>query len=402
MVRSDVPRQSRFDSIRQPGATILLVGCGAIGSVIAKHLCASDMIDTVVLADVDGDLAKRVATATRSRKARAMRLDASDEEALAEGMRGCTVVINAALPRFNPTIRKVALTSGVHYIDLAAESTDPYAESDAWRAAGLTGLVGMGEDPGLSNLMARLAADGMEQVESIKVRDGDTASSPEYPFVALFSPETFVEETLNASRIWRDGKYEVVEPFGEREVFEFPEPVGPQTVYSVDHEEVDSLPRFIGKGVRYVDFKLAIDDATVRSLKLFRDLRLLERGPPNGPSPRQALFSVIPKPGELAGHVDGYAALVVEVSGYADGERRVHTLYTVLGHREAAQAYGTTGTAYLTGTPAAVGAILLASGRVKERGLLAPESLDPRPFFPMLRERGIIVKERITTEREVV
>ena len=369
--------------------------------MIAKHLCASDAIDTVVAADIDGDLAKRVSSEMRSPKARGLRLDAGDPEALRAAMKGCGLVVNAAIPRFNAVIKEAAIASGLHYLDMASESADPFGDSDAWEAQGLTALLGMGEDPGMGNVFARYAADGMDRVDSIKVRDGDTASSNEHPFIALFSPETFVEETLTPSKIWRDGKYEPVPPFGAREVFEFPPPVGPLTVFSVDHEEVDTLPRFIGKGVRYVDFKLALDDATVHTLKLFRDLRLLEKGPPGGPSPRKALFSAIPKPADLVGRIEGYAALLVEVVGEKDGQRKAHTVYTIVSHREASEKYGTTGTGHLTGTPAAVGAILLATGRVRTRGAISPESLDPKPFFPMLRDRGILVHERVTWEREI-
>src|SRR2546428_307107 len=164
-------------------------------------------------------------------------------------------------------------------------------------------LCAMGEDPGLSNVFARYAADGMERVDSIKVRDGDTASSPDYPFIALFSPETFVEETLAPSRIWRDGKYDSVPPFGELEAYEFPAPIGSLPVYSVD--------------------------------------------------------------------------------------------------REAAQLFGATATAYLTGTGAAAGALLLASGSIREKGKLSPENLDPKPFFPLLRRFGIDVKERVRSERSL-
>src|SRR2546422_10327315 len=104
---------------------------------------------------------------------------------------------------------------------------------------------------------------------------------------------------------------------------------------SVDHEEVDTLPRFIGKGVAYVDFKLALDPPTVQTLKLFRDLRLLEPRPPGGPNPRRALFSALPKPADLPGRVAGYAPILLEVAGPRAGHSVVHTLYAILGHREA-------------------------------------------------------------------
>jgi len=370
-----------------------------VGTVVARHLCASDAITDVIVADVDGDLAKRVVAGLRSPKAHATQLDAGEGEALRRAMQDCGVVINTALPRFNPAIQSAARELGLHYLDAASDVANPFIDSDLWKEKGLTAICGMGEDPGIGNVFVRYAADGMARVESIKVRDGDTASSPEHAFIALFSPETFVEETLAPSRIWREGKYETVPPFGAAETFEFPPPVGPLPVYSVDHEEVDTLPRFIGKGVRHVDFKLALDATTVQTLKLFRDLHLLERGPPGGPSPRKALFAALPKPADLAGRVDGHAAILVEVTGEAGGERIVHTVYTMLGHREAFDRFGATATAYLTGTGMAAGAILVADGTVRTRGKLSPEQLDPKPFFALLRGFGLTVTERIHRER---
>ncbi len=361
--------------------------------MIAKHLCASNDTETVVLADIDGDLAKRVATQTASRKARALRMDAADRAALRRAMGRCGLVVNAVVPRFNEAIREAALEASANYIDLAEESVDPFAASARWKDAGLTGILGMGEDPGLSNILARRAADGMDRVDSVKVRDGDTASSPEFPFIALFSPETFVEETLHPSRIWRDGRYEQVPPFGEREDYDFPAPVGPQTVYSVDHEEVDSLPRFLGKGVQYVDFKLALDEATVNALREYHTLRVAGSSA-MAAAAQKAFFARIPKPADLAGRIDGYAALVVEVSGWKDRARKTRILYTLMGHQQAAKRYGSTGTAYLTGTPAAVAAILLMRGVIQDRGLLPPECLDPEPFFPLLEALGIRVAEK--------
>jgi len=393
--------ESRFDSISSDRPQVLVIGCGAVGSVVAHHLAADEAIGDVLLADVDGELAKRTAARLRSPKARAMEIDASDEDALRRAMRGCGLVINTALPRFNRRIQSAALGEHANYLDPANDSADPFVDSETWKAAGLTALCAMGEDPGLSNVFARYAADGMDRVESIKVRDGDTASSPDYPFIALFSPETFVEETLAPSRIWRDGKYGSVPPFGEFETYEFPAPIGPLPVYSVDHEEVDTLPRFIGKGVRYVDFKLALDPATVQTLKLFRDLHLLEPGAAGGPSPRRALFAALPKPADLAGRVDGYAAILVEVAGERDGQHVVHAVYSILGHREASEKFGATATAYLTGTGVAVGAILLANGAIRERGKISPETLDPMPFFPLLRKFGIDVREQVRWERSV-
>ncbi len=369
--------------------------------MIARHLAAHAAIDEVVLADVDLRWAERLRADIDHPKLTPIALDASNPSAVQTAAQDSSVVINSSVPRFNPIIQRAALHVGSHYLDLANDSSDPFVGDPPWKAAGKTAIVGLGEDPGLSNLMVRYATDSMDRVDSIKVRDGDTGTSPDYPFICLFSPETFVEETLHTSRIWEGGRYSDVPPFGRKEIYEFPAPVGPQPVYSVDHEEVDTLPRTIGKGVQYVDFKLALDDNAVRTLTLLRDLKLLERGPPGGPNPRQAVFATIPKPAELTGKIEGSAALVVEVRGQENGEAKEHTLFTVLDHREASAKYHATGTAYLTGSPAAVGAILLATGQIRTPGLFSPESLDPKPFLALLQERGIVVRERITRERAI-
>jgi saccharopine dehydrogenase (NAD+, L-lysine-forming) len=351
-------------------------------------------VDELSVADLDLALARRAAGADPDGRARAERLDVTDFEALRAAARGRDAVVNATLPRFNGAVQRAAREAGAHYLDLAHAEGDPFADDALWRDAGRTALLGMGEDPGLSNVFARSAADGLDRVDAIRIRDGDTASSPDFPFVCLFSPETFVEETLHPSRVWEDGAYRVLPPFGGFETYAFPPPLGPLPVYSVDHEEVDTLPRFLGVPVRYVDFKLALDDGTVRVLRRAEEERVLDRGPGADPEARRAFFEAIPKPSDLAGRVDGFAALVVEVDGESNGRRVRRTVSTLLGHREAAARFGATATAYLTGTAGAIGTLRLLSGEVRETGVLPPERLDPAPFFPALEARGIAVDVR--------
>jgi saccharopine dehydrogenase-like NADP-dependent oxidoreductase len=378
--------RKRFESIHT--ASVLLVGCGTVGTVIAKHLCASDTVEELVLADIDTAATDRAVEGSHSKTARALSFDASRAGDLRRAMRGCDVVVNASLPRFNRGIKEAALASGIHYMDLTTESSDPFVDSETWNAQGLTALVTMGGDPGLSDVFARRSANGMDHVDSIRIRDGDTG----------FSPESFVEETTTPSRIWRDGVYETVPPFGEPEVFEFPPPLGPLAVYSVDHEEVDSLPRFIGKGALYVDFELALDGGTVRKLMEFQELRGQARTPEDIARLRRQFFAAIPKPADLTGRVTGDSGIFVEVRGMLEGRRRVHTFYTVMNHPYASANYGATATAYLTGTGAAVGALFLVRGQVRESGVLPPESLDPSLVFPMIRERGVEVVEHVELE----
>jgi len=355
----------------------------------------------LTLADVDERFSRTLAARlTASTKVETRGLDASNASMLEAAFEGKELVIQASLPRFNAGIQAACLAAGANYMDLATDSTDPYVNDSEWRSHGLTAVLGMGEDPGLSNVMARQSADGLDYVESIRVRDGDTGANPAYPFLPVFSPETFIEETLHGSRVWEHGQYRDVPPFGDGEVYDFPPPIGPQKVYSVDHEEVDSLPRYIGKGVQYVDFKLSLDDTAVRTLLTLRDLRLLERGTPEAPGPLGMVLSAFPKPSDLAGKLDGDSMLIVETKGEKDGRPVAERFSTTLSYRRANELYHTTAVAYLTGTPAAVAALQMVEGTIHATGMLAPERLNPEPFFPMLRERGIVVRLQRTVEGE--
>ena len=388
-----------FGDAPRPGI-VALVGCGGVGGVIARHLAPEVAVKELRLADADPRAVDALAKSCPSPKMRSATIDVRDPARLLAFLEGATLVINAAAPSLNDAILAAACEAGADYIDLAANSTDPYAHSHEVETRGTTAVVGMGEDPGLSNVLARYATDRFVRVRSIRIRDGDTATAPGLPFVPLFSPETFIEETLHPSRIWREGHYDIVPPFGEPEAYTFPAPVGPQTVYSVDHEEVDSIPRFVGKPVSYVDFKLALDDSTVRILQTFRDLKLFGDGASvERTSARKALLAALPKPAELAGRIDGWAALVVEVEG--DGEEGPETrrIYSLLGHREAGERFGATATSFLTGTPASAAALLILEGRIHAPGLHPPEVLAPEPFFPVLRRLGLDIREQRITSR---
>lgn len=383
----------------------LLLGIGAVGAVVAKHLATAREIEQLALADVNTHLAQRLAASLDREKVSVQQLDASDPVAVKKALKGYDLVINAALPKFNRRVMEAALSSGCHYLDLASGEDDQLALDERFRSAGLVGLMGVGEDPGISNVMARWGANRLDTVQSIKVRDGETVSEAPYPFVCLFSPETFLEEAFSQPLLFEHGKTRRLAPLSEPELYPFSEPVGLLHCYPMDHEEVYTLPRFIGKGVQYVDFKLALTPETVTQLRTFEQLGLLRtdeiqvRG--TKVRPRDVFVSLMPSPAELGGRVGGYVALAVEVVGMKGGKRAGYRLYASMSHRAAFEHFGVTGTAYYTGTGAAAGAILLAQGGVKARGVLPPEMLDPEPYFRLLAERKIPIETTPLSEAQL-
>ncbi len=158
-----------------PDSRILLLGCGAVGTVAARHLAASRLVGSLTAADVDVGRAKATAAATRSRKVRPLALDLEEDGALRDAIRGASLVINAALPKYNLAIMAATLEADVDYMDLAGGGKAQLALHGKWERAGRTALLGMGEDPGLANVFARHAADAMDEVDAVRIRDGKRA-----------------------------------------------------------------------------------------------------------------------------------------------------------------------------------------------------------------------------------
>ena len=382
----------------------LIIGVGAVGQVTAAHLAQDPEVSRVVLSDIALDRAKSVVDWLKSKKASAVKVDAGDRNDLVDAMKQIDVVINATVPRYNMLIMDVALKSNVHYIDLASDIPfdsvrNQLSLSDAWKDAGLTAIMGLGEDPGISNLLARHLADKMDKVDEIRIRDGDNSVSKEFAFPCLFSPDVLIDEALNRPEVFKDGSLRRLSPLSGEEVYRFPEPIGPLTVYFVDHEEPETLSKFIDKGISYADFKLALSPEFVQMLRILKQLNLTSKEPIEVKgvkiAPKDVLLSLIPKPADLAGKVEGYSCIAVEVAGRKAGKKMRILAYAYLSNQETYKKHGVTATSYLTGTPPAIGAVMLAKGYIKVRGVIPPECLEPQPLLEKIEKKGIKINEKI-------
>src|SRR4051794_36421079 len=253
---------------------VLVIGAGGVGGAIAAAASESDVLAQVLVADVDGVRAARAVADLDDRRFRATTADAGDRAALIALARAerIDVVVNACDPRFNPSIFGAAFDAGCHYLDMAMTLSEPHpsrphelpgrtlgeaqlAASAEWEARGLLALVGMGVDPGLSDIFARYAADHLfTQVDEIGVRDGGDLEIDGYAFAPTFSIWTTIEECLNPPLVWeRERGLFTLPPFSDPEPFLFPEGIGAIECVHVEHEEVVLIPRWVD--CRRVTFK---------------------------------------------------------------------------------------------------------------------------------------------------
>lgn len=388
---------------------VLVLGCGAQGSVIATHLAKSPNVNELRLADVSIRKAKSLANRLQIDKVTAYKVNANNFKRLLKVAKKVDVMVNAASYSWSiiENSMEAALTSGAHYVDLAG--VEQLQFNSKWEDSGLTAIIGMGEDPGITNLLAAKAADEMDVVDEIRMRDWGSVNSKE--MVSSWSPAAAWADFAEEPIIYDHGVFKRVPPFSGEEVYKFPPPIGPQTVTWHAHEEVVSLPQYI-KGVKYVDFKLGIPDLTVVryiiNLGLLSDRYVSIKG--RRVSPKKVFTSLLPrtlsmdeveekiKDGSL---IDEQECITVEVKGEKEGQKVEYAAYVLMNLQEANTLMsGATALSYMVGTPAAVATEMLLKGEIKTKGVVAPEGLSRKERSTLLKgitERGIKIREKTRT-----
>jgi saccharopine dehydrogenase-like NADP-dependent oxidoreductase len=108
-------------------------------------------------------------------------------------------------------------------------------------------------------------------------------------------------------------------------------------------------------------------------------------------APRQVLESLLEK--NLPPSGKDVTLLRVTVEGWKGTEARIVEYETIDYFDEKT---GLTAMMRTTSFPAAVTAMMMADGRISERGVLTPERcIPPAPFIEELRARGIEIKHRV-------
>jgi saccharopine dehydrogenase-like NADP-dependent oxidoreductase len=267
------------------------------------------------------------------------------------------------------------------------------ARAEDWEAAGRLALIGMGMDPGLSDVFAAHAAKNLfDEVHEVHVRDGGDLHIPGYAFAPVFSIWTTIEECLNPPVIWSDGDWRTTEPFSAPELFPFPEGIGPVECVNVEHEEVLLVPRWV-PGVRRVTFKYALGSDFIEKLKFLHDIGLDRVEPVRvrgvEVSPRDVVAAVVPDPVEMGDKMVGRAIVGTWVIGRKDGAPREVFLYQMADAAETLRTTGSQVVGWQTGFNPVLAMELLATGAWSGAGVLGPEAFDPDPYLALMDRYGI-------------
>jgi saccharopine dehydrogenase (NAD+, L-lysine forming) len=388
---------------------ILLVGAGGVGAAFAAIAARRDFFEQIVIADYDPARAEKAAA--QDGRYVAAQVDASSQESVAALVRehGITHVMNAVDPVFNMQIFGGAFDAGADYLDMAMSLSTPHPEAPhektgvklgdeqfavagEWESSGRLALVGIGVEPGLSDVFARYAADHLfSEIDELGVRDGANLTVEGHRFAPSFSIWTTIEECLNPPVVWeKDRGWFTTAPFSEPEVFDFPEGIGPVECVNVEHEEVLLIPRWVD--AKRVTFKYGLGDEFITVLSVLHKIGLdsTEKVRVGGVevSPRDVVAACLPDPATLGDKMTGKTCAGTWVSGRKDGADRQVYLYHVVDNEWSMAEYGSQAVVWQTAVNPIVALELLANGSWSGAGVLGPEAFDPLPFLDLLTAYG--------------
>ena len=395
---------------------VLVVGSGGVGDAVARIAARRGFFETMVMADYDLARAEKAVAAAEAAggggRFVAATVDASDADSVSALVRehGITHVLNAVDPRFVMSVFTGAFAAGADYLDMAMSLSHPhpdqpysevgvklgddqFVQAEAWEQAGRLALVGIGVEPGLSDVFARYAADHLfSEIEELGTRDGANLvvrdENGEEIFAPSFSIWTTIEECLNPPVIWeKDRGWYTTPPFSEPEVFDFPEGIGPVECVNVEHEEVLLMPRWVD--AKRVTFKYGLGDEFIGVLKTLHALGLDKTTPVRVKgvevSPRDVVAAVLPDPSTIGPRMTGKTCAGLYVTGTGkDGNPRRTYLYHVVDNEWSMAEFGAQCVVWQTAINPVVALELLATGVWSGTGVRGPESLDAVPFLDLL------------------
>lgn len=357
----------------------VLGGCGGIGTWASRTVSSADFFDEVVVADFREDAARALADALGD-KVTAAQVDANDVDSIKKLVAGSDIVLNCIGPyyRYGPPILQAVIESGIDYVDVCddLDATERMLAMDGLaKEAGVSALIGIGNSPGLANVLVRFCAetllDEATSVDIYHVHGGEPAEGGAVIKHRIHAMTSDIPLFIDGEFIKVRMLEESGQAYAEKEV-EF-KGVGTYPAYPYPHPETITLPKYL-PGLKRVTnngsvlpvsyFVLTMD--MVR-LGIATEEPIDVQGQQVVPLEFGVSFIISQRPRLLAeaGVTVQQGCLKVVVKGTRDGEP--HTYIFSMFSTGAAAGEG-------TGIPGGIGAILMSQGKIDRKGVFPPEA----------------------------
>jgi saccharopine dehydrogenase (NAD+, L-lysine-forming) len=302
-------------------------------------------------------------------------------------IKGCDYAINAAQYYFNIQAMRACLKAGVNYVDLGGlfwMTRKQLRLNDEFERERLTALIGMGAEPGITNVAAAYLHRLEGVPEKIAVRNAWRSFSEH--FRVNWSIDTQMDELSMRAPVYKNGKYVYYQPCSLSEETVFSPPIGTFRTYLTIHSELATFPTsFPGVGqVDWMEGGTGFEEA-----RLVAKLGFARRDQVQGVSPRRYLSELL-RTGGLMGYGDAKP----------DEWESAKVVFTWTNKRAEIEVVippkpelGVDATEYGAGVPSS---IVVQMG-VKHYGVVPPEKVvNQDRFFAELKKRGFQIIQTVS------
>lgn len=359
---------------------LIIGGYGRIGSSVAKDLATYTNSEITITGRNPGAATTEIPIPG----VKYLALDLADKKNVRNiiysySKSASSIVIHCAGPfhHRDGNVLKTCIDAGVNYVDVSDHrgfTRQALSYSEAAKSAGVTAIINTGIFPGISNSLVRQCVEQFDAAEEIHLSyvvggsGGAGVTVMRTTFLGLQNP----------FEVWKNGRWQFVKPYSDREVVEFPPPYGKVGVYWFDMPECFTLPTsfpvqtVVTKFGSFPDF---YNHLTWITANLFPDSWLKNL------KAVEFLSQVSYKMTQVTDKFSGTGVAVKsKVTGSQSGKKSSFSASIV--HEDAATA---------TGIGAGTIAELILSGKIDQPGVWPVENVLPTDLFEqVMKSRGFV------------
>ncbi len=376
----------------------LVVGCGKVGSEIARDLASSKQFSSITAVDASRanlDQLKEISNV------KTVRGNLAQKQLLQRLMKEADIVCGALPGRIGYELLELAVRSGKNIVDISYTPSNPLLLNRKALENNCILVPQCGVAPGFTNMCVGDASQKLDQMQRVRVFVGGIPQTPQPPlnYRVVFSLDDVINEYTRPVHVIQKGARMIVEPLTGRGLLNFPG-VGKLEYFLTDG--LGTLPNSFPKvremhelTLRYPGHAEIVD--ALRRLGFFDTEPVRIDG--SKVEPRRVSLEVL-REAFAVGSPEDFLVLRVEVEGVLR-RRNILLSYSVLDRFDKRR--GVSAMARTTAYPCTSVALLLARGILAKKGVVPPEKIakDPGLFgfvLSRLRERGI----KVRTQQRVI
>ena len=360
---------------------LALGGSGGMGRFAVRSLINHEKIKKILVADLNVLSAKTFASNFDNR-VEGLELDITNNEALINEMSKVDIVINTTGPffKFGLPILKAAIDTNTHYFDIC-DDWEPTEKmlllNNDDRSSEITGIIGLGASPGLTNILAYLAILELDEVSKVYTGWNISGAKPEDKSSQKGVNAAMVhgiEQVTGYVKVFKNGKYEMVRPL-EEVVINYPK-IGKKRANIFGHPEAISFPYYYPNIKDSLNLMHGGEKGLVGILKFIRlliEIKLISK------NIAAKIFTWLNNLSSSETEKNDLFDLP-SVYGYAEGRKDNKNFSVGVTFDDSIQNLSM---GEATSLPLACGVKMFLDGVISQRGIHAPESgiIDPEIFL---------------------